>query len=72
MVAKQPQVQEKMMEVMRPKMAEIGPKLQQAMNKFAAEQQAKRAAAPPTPTPEEDQFHPAAGSGREFRSCAGG
>lgn len=52
MVAKQPQVQEKMMEVMMPKMAEIGPKMQQVMKEFAAEQQAKRAAAPtPAPAP---------------------
>jgi hypothetical protein len=51
MVAKQPAVQEKMMEVMMPKMAEIGPKMQQVMKEFAAEQQAKRGAAPATPAP---------------------
>jgi len=49
MVAKQPQVQEKMMQVMMPKMAEIGPKMQQLGRDFAAEQKAKQATPAGTP-----------------------
>jgi hypothetical protein len=51
MVAKQPQVQEKMMQVMMPKMAEIGPKMQAAMKDFAAEMKAKQQTQAPAPTP---------------------
>ncbi len=52
MVAKQPQVQEKMMEVMMPKMAQIGAKMQQAMKDFVAEKKASMAPAPtPAPAP---------------------
>lgn len=51
MVAKQPQVQKKMREVMMPKMAEIGPQMQQVMKEFAAEQQAMRAAGSATAAP---------------------
>ena len=47
MVQKQPQVQEKMMQVMMPKMAEMGPKLQQMAKDYATE----RAAKTPTPNP---------------------
>lgn len=58
MVDKQPQVQEKMMQVMMPKMMQIGPKMQQMARDFAAEMAAKQQAAPapapaPTPTPVE-------------------
>ncbi len=51
MVSKQPQVQEKMMQVMMPKMAEIGPKMQAAMKDFAAEMKAKQQTSAPAPTP---------------------
>lgn len=51
MVAKQPQVQEKMMAAMMPRMAQIGPKMQQLAKDFAAEQAAKPATpAAPAPT----------------------
>ena len=49
MIAKQPQVQEKMMQAMMPRMMEIGPKLQQMAKNFAAEQAAKAAPQPPAP-----------------------
>ena len=55
MVAKQPAVQEKMMQVMMPRMAQIGPKLQQLAKDYASEQagQASPAAsaAPAAPAP---------------------
>jgi hypothetical protein len=51
MVAKQPLVQEKMMQVMMPKMAELGPKMQAAMKDFATEMKAKQQTSAPAPTP---------------------
>lgn len=50
MTSKQPQVQEKMMQVMMPKMAEIGPKMQAAMKAFGEEMKAKQGALPVAPT----------------------
>src|SRR6185312_2170547 len=47
MVAKQPQVQEQMMQAMMPRMAQIGPKLQKVAQDYAAEKAAARAAAAP-------------------------
>jgi hypothetical protein len=51
MVAKQPQAQEKMMQVMMPKMAQIGTKMQEAMKDYAAQKQAAAAGTPPSPAP---------------------
>ncbi|MCX6955540.1 MAG: DUF2059 domain-containing protein [Verrucomicrobia bacterium] len=51
MVAKQPQVQEKMMQVMMPKMAQLAPKIQQMARDFAAEMKAKQTAPAPAPAP---------------------
>jgi hypothetical protein len=50
MTGKQPQVQEKMMQVMMPKMAEIGPKMQAAMKAFGEEMKAKQGMPPVAPT----------------------
>jgi hypothetical protein len=51
MTSKQPQVQEKMMQVMMPKMAEIGPKMQAAMQAFGEEMKAKQGTSPAASTP---------------------
>ena len=51
MTSKQPQVQEKMMQVMIPKMAEIGPKMQAAMKALGEEMKAKQGLLPVAPTP---------------------
>jgi hypothetical protein len=45
MIAKQPEVQQKMMQFMMPKMAQIGPKMQELSKQLRAEQEARKAAA---------------------------
>lgn len=51
MVAKQPQVQEQMMQAMMPRMQQLGPKLQKMAQDYAAEKAAQaQAAAAPAPT----------------------
>lgn len=51
MVAKQPQVQEQMMQSMMPRMMQVGPKMQELAKSYAAEQRAKAATAAPAPAP---------------------
>jgi hypothetical protein len=52
MTAKQPEIQQKIMEIMQPRIMAAMPKVQQLSQEFAQEQQAKQqAAAAPAPTP---------------------
>jgi hypothetical protein len=51
MVAKQPQVQEQMMQSMMPRMMQVGPKMQELAKNYMAEQRAKADTSAPAPTP---------------------
>jgi uncharacterized protein len=51
LLAKQPEVQQKMQAAMIPRMAEIGPKIQQMGREFGAQMKAKQAAAAGVPAP---------------------
>ena len=49
MIDKQPDVQQRMMQLMMPKMAELGPRMQQMQQEFRAEIAAEKQAAPAAP-----------------------